>query len=266
MNPEIPGIIASVLYMVSAGTQFLSLSRDIPNVNVIVRVSAAIAVLNHGITVYMDLYGAAGINLGIYAMLSLMAFSIAAIVLVSSIRRPVANLFIVIFPVSTISLCLELFMTNTYTPRTGITSGILLHIALSVIAYSLLTIAALQAALLSFGDYEMKNQNLSILQRLPPLQTMEALLFETIWVGLIFLSLSIASGFAFLADIGSPGLIHHTVITLAAWVVFAVLLWGRYQRGWRGAIASRWALTGFTLLVIGYFGSKLVLEVILGRM
>jgi ABC-type uncharacterized transport system permease subunit len=266
MSPEIPGIIASVLYMVAAGTQFLSLERDIPNARFIVRVTAAIAVLSHGITVYMDLYGTAGINLGIYAMLSLMAFSIAAIVLVSSFRRPLANLFIVIFPLATLSLCLELFVTNTYTPRTAITPGILLHIALSVMAYSLLTIAALQAALLSFGDYEMKKQNLSILQRLPPLQTMEALLFETIWVGLIFLSLSIVSGFIFLADNDSPGLIHHTVITLAAWLVFSVLLWGRYQLGWRGAIASRWALSGFVLLVIGYFGSKLVMEVILGRM
>jgi ABC-type uncharacterized transport system permease subunit len=263
MNPEIPGIIAAVLYMVSAGMQFLSLSRDIPNVGIFVRVSAAVAVFCHALTIYTDLYGA-GINLGIYAMLSLMSFSIATIVLLSSFRRPLANLFIAIFPLATLSLFLELFVTDSYVSRVGLTPGILLHIALSVIAYSLLTIAALQAALLSFGDYEMRHQNLSILQHLPPLQTMEALLFETIWVGLILLSLSIVSGFSFLTDTGSPGLIHHTVITLAAWLVFAVLLWGRYQLGWRGAVASRWALTGFVLLAIGYFGSKLVLEVILG--
>ncbi|MGI9322793.1 MAG: cytochrome c biogenesis protein CcsA, partial [Pseudomonadales bacterium] len=60
-------------------------------------------------------------------------------------------------------------------------------------------------------------------------------------------------------------LIHHTVITLAAWLVFAVLMWGRYQLGWRGALASRWVLCGFVLLALGYFGSKLVLELILGR-
>jgi len=263
MSPEIPGIIAGVLYMVSAWAQFLSLSRDIPNVGIFVRLSAAVAVFNHGITVYVDLYGA-GINLGIFGMLSLMAFSIATIVLMSSFRRPLANLFIAIFPLATLSLCLELLITNNYAPRADITPGILLHIALSIIAYSLLTIAALEAALLSFGDYEMKNRNLSILQHLPPLQTMEALLFETIWAGLIFLSLSIVSGFTFLADISSPGLMHHTVITLAAWLVFAVLLWGRYQLGWRGAIASRWALTGFVLLVIGYFGSKLMMEIIMG--
>jgi len=264
MNPEIPGLIASVLYLVSAGTQFRNLRSDIAPAWSLVNLTAVVAVFFHAVTVYLDLYGAAGINLGIYPMLSLMAVSIAAIVLTSSFRRPLSNLFIVIFPLATLSLLLELFMAGTPAPRSDITPGILLHIALSVIAYSLITIAAIQAAMLSFGDYEMKNRNLSILQHLPPLQTMEALMFEMLWAGLIYLSLSIASGFLFLDDIAVPGLIHHTAITLSAWFVFAVLLWGRYQLGWRGAIASRWALTGFALLVVGYFGSKLVLEVILG--
>ena len=263
MNPEIPGIIAGFLYLVSAGTQFTSLGREISNAQLIVKLSATIAVLCHGTTVYMDLYGASGINLGLYPMLSLMAVSISGIVLSSSFRRPQENLFIVIFPLATATLVLELSIEGSYSPRADITSGMLAHIVLSVIAYSLLTIAALEAALLSFGDYELKHPKLSILKRLPPLQTMEALLFEMLWVGLIFLSLSIASGFAFLTDIQDQRLIHHTIITLAAWMVFAVLLWGRYQLGWRGAIASRWALSGFALLVVGYFGSKLVLEVIL---
>ena len=265
MSSEIPGIIAIVLYLVSTGIQFLSLNRDIPRVKSIVSALASVAVLCHGVTVYMDLYGAAGINLGIYPMLSLMAVSIAAIVLGSNYRRPLANLFIAIFPLAAISLVLELFVQGAPHPRPDITPGILSHIALSVIAYSLLTIAALQAALLSFGDYEMKHRNLGVLQRLPPLQTMEALLFETLWVGLVFLSLSITSGFVFLEDIESPGLIHHTIITLAAWLVFAVLLWGRLRLGWRGPIASRWTRTGFVLLFLGYFGSKLMLEIILAR-
>ena len=219
----------------------------------------------NGVTVYMDLYGAAGINLGIYPMLSLMAVSIAAIVLGSNYRRPLANLFIAIFPLAAISLVLELFVQGPIRPRPDISPGILLHVALSVIAYSLLTIAALQAALLSFGDYELKHRNLRALKQLPPLQTMEALLFEILWAGLVFLSLSIASGFFFLENIDGPGLIHHTIITLAAWLVFAVLLWGRLRLGWRGPVASRWTLVGFVLLAVGYFGSKLALEIILGR-
>jgi ABC-type uncharacterized transport system permease subunit len=78
------------------------------------------------------------------------------------------------------------------------------------------------------------------------------------------LTSSIITGFVFLDDFSVGGLIHHTVITCAAWIVFAILIWGRYRLGWRGAIASRWTLSGFALLLTGYFGSKMVMELILG--
>jgi len=90
-------------------------------------------------------------------------------------------------------------------------------------------------------------------------------LFELLTAGLVFLSLSIVTGFIYLADLSQSGLVHHTFITMAAWIVFAVLIWGRYQLGWRGSLASRWTLAGFALLLLGYFGSKIVLEVILTR-
>ena len=135
---------------------------------------------------------------------------------------------------------------------------------LSVLSYGLLAIAALQAILLSFGDYELRHKKMTTLRYLPSLQTMESLLFELLWAGLVFLSLSILSGFVFFEQM-SRGLIHHTSITLIAWVVFSILLWGRYRMGWRGATASRWTLSRFALLLVGYFGSKLVMEIFLAQ-
>ena len=114
-----------------------------------------------------------------------------------------------------------------------------------------------------WGDSLLRTHRLLILKNMPPLETMEQLMFEMVAWGLVFLTMSITSGFLFLEDISGPGLWHHTIITLMAWAVFMVLLWGRFQLGWRGAIASRWALTGFVLLVLGYFGSKAVIELIL---
>ena len=86
-----------------------------------------------------------------------------------------------------------------------------------------------------------------------------------IWAGLTLLSISIASGFIFLDNLFAQHLAHKTILSLAAWTTFAVLLWGRHQLGWRGKTAIRGTLTGFSLLVLAYFGSKLVLEVILQR-
>jgi len=60
-------------------------------------------------------------------------------------------------------------------------------------------------------------------------------------------------------------LVHKTVLACVAWVIFAVLLFGRWRFGWRGQRVVRWTLAGFATLLVGYFGSKLVLELILQR-
>lgn len=266
MNPVITGGVACSLYLISAAIQIFGGALEKAQRRNLVIVTALVAVAAHGWFSYQDIYTSSGINIGIYPMAALTSLAIVVIVLASSFRRPVENLFILIFPFATITVLISLLQEGSYSPRADLGGGIVAHILLSVTAYGLLTVAAFQAVLLSFGDYELKHRNLGILHRLPPLQTMESLMFELIWSGLIFLSLSIITGFIYFdSSLSEDGLIHHTVITLAAWVVFAILLWGRHQLGWRGAVASRWTIAGFGLLVLGYFGSKLVLEIILSR-
>lgn len=262
MTIVLPGIIASICYLAAAVLQAHSIVSG-SSLTRSVKILAIVAVILHGATNIQDLVGAGGIDLGIYPMLSLMALVVVFIVLITSFRSPLDNLFIVIFPIATITLLLEVFLHGDSTTAQHLPAGIVGHILLSIAAYSLLTVAAVQAVLLSLGDNFLRNHRLVLLQSMPPLETMEQLMFEMVAWGLVFLTLSITSGFIFLEDISGPGLWHHTVITLLAWIVFMVLLWGRIQLGWRGAIASRWALTGFVLLALGYFGSKAVIELIL---
>jgi ABC-type uncharacterized transport system permease subunit len=258
------GVAACLCYLAATGLQIQKVLKG-NGTDRWVKLLGALAVILHGFTAYKGFINTNGYDLGFYPMLSLMAFSIGAIVLISSLRRPVDNLFLFVFPLAVSTIILQIVLKGDFMPRQDVTGGIFSHIALSIIAYSLLTIAATQALLLSFGDNMLRHHQLIILRNLPPLETMEHLMFEMIWAGLVFLTLSIGSGFIFIADFSEPGLVHHTAITLAAWIVFIVLAWGRYQLGWRGEIASRWTLFGFVLLALGYFGSKLVLEVILGK-
>lgn len=94
---------------------------------------------------------------------------------------------------------------------------------------------------------------------------METLLFQLIGVGFGLLSVSLLSGLMFLENLFTQHLAHKTVLSILAWIVFAVLLWGRAYRGWRGQVAIRWTLGGFFSLMLAYFGSKMVLEIILDR-
>ena len=74
---------------------------------------------------------------------------------------------------------------------------------------------------------------------------------------------AIISGALFVENMMAQHLAHKSVFSVLAWLIFSVLLWGRHQLGWRGNIAVRWTLTGFAFLILAYFGSKLVLEIIL---
>ena len=94
---------------------------------------------------------------------------------------------------------------------------------------------------------------------------MESLLFKLITTGFLLLSVSLISGLLFINDIFAQHLLHKTVLSIMAWLVFGLLLWGRGRYGWRGSLAVRMTLAGIVLLLLGYFGSKLVLEVFLGR-
>ena len=83
----------------------------------------------------------------------------------------------------------------------------------------------------------------------------------------MLLTIALASGFVFSeALFGKPvTFTHKNVFSVAGWAVFAVLLAGRWRYGWRGRTALRWILGGTLMLVLGYLGSKFVLEVLLHR-
>ena len=104
-----------------------------------------------------------------------------------------------------------------------------------------------------------------VFKYLPPLQTMETLLFEMIWLGFITLTVAILTGFTFLHDMFAQHLAHKTILSIIAWAIFAILLFGRHRWGWRGVTATKWTLVGFSALMLAYFGSKFVLEVILSE-
>ena len=94
---------------------------------------------------------------------------------------------------------------------------------------------------------------------------MEALLFEMIILGFTLLTLGLISGFVFLEDMFAQRLAHKTFLSIAAWLVFGTLLWGRFRSGWRGQRALIWTLVGFVVLMLAYFGSKAVIELVLGQ-
>lgn len=226
---------------------------------------AIVAILLHGWMLTDLLFTPQGLDLGIYNTISLITLTIAGIILITAISTPTESLGVIIFPITALSIALENTFTSSHITQAWGTP-IEIHILLSIIAYSILSIATVQAALLTVQDYHLRNKRPGgFIRALPPLQTMESLLFQMIGIGFVMQSLSLLSGLIFLDDMFTQHMVHKTVLSIFAWLVFATLLWGRWHSGWRGRTAVRWTVVGFILLALAFIGSKLVLEVILGR-
>ncbi|MFL6611097.1 MAG: inner membrane protein YpjD, partial [Pseudomonas sp.] len=192
------------------------------------------------------------------------AVAVIALTLVACSRIPVENLLVLLFPLGLATVLLAQFAPSGTVQIIDEEPGILAHILLSILAYGLFTIAVFQALLLLVQDHQLKNKHPSgLIRNFPPLQTMESLLFGFLWAGWTLLSLSLISGWLFVENLFAQHLVHKTLLACLAWVVFSVLLWGRNRLGWRGHKAIRWTLAGFCLLMLAYFGSKLVREYIL---
>lgn len=223
------------------------------------------AVILHGGLIYSSIFTDAGVNLGIYSMASLIMGMIALLLLLAAITQPVENLGVVVLPLAALALLLDQVFTSQHILSNDGAQNIEIHIILSLLAYSLLSIAAVQAVLLAVQDRQLRHKHPGgFMRALPPMQVMESLLFQIIAAGFILLSLALLSGIIYLDDIFAQHLVHKTALSILAWLVFAILLLGRWQAGWRGRTAIRWTLAGFVALLLAYFGSKLVLEVILG--
>jgi ABC-type uncharacterized transport system permease subunit len=140
------------------------------------------------------------------------------------------------------------------------------HITLAALAAGWLSMAAVLVLVLTWQNNRLRaRQPLGLMSVMPPIETVERLLFASLSAGFAVLTLALVTGFFFVYDAVEQHLVHKMALAIVAWVIFAVLLWGRYRFGWRGRQALRFTIGGFVALALAYFGSKFVLEVMLGE-
>ena len=208
------------------------------------------ALVLHAVILYQNIDITGGLNFGFYNALSLMSGTMSLIIMLGALSRPLENLAVAIFPITAVALVFEIiFQSSRILPDTA-PPGLLIHVLLSVCAYSLLTLAAFQSVLLALQDRQITHKRPVSIMRLPPMQIMEDLLIKIIALGFFMLSLSLATGLMFVHDIFAQHLVHKTVLSILAWFIFGTLLWGRWTRGWRGKTAIRWTIGGFLSLML----------------
>ena len=227
-----------------------------------------LALAGHAILIARAVFTGSGLDLSLANALSAVAGLTALFAWLGAWTRALTGLTLVALPVAALGALLPLLFANPH--RLSITDEpwAALHIAIALVAYALLIIAALQALLLmSFERRLHRGHGVPHSGVAPPLLTLEAFLFRLVGVGYALLTLTLVSGILFSEQLfGTPiTLSQKTVFSVLGWLVFGGLLFGRHRYGWRGRVALRWVLAGSGLLLLAYVGSKFVLEVILHR-
>lgn len=217
----------------------------------------------HGVLLHHWIDVQTGQNLNFFNLLSLTVWLIAVFVLVMALFRSVDVLTVFSFPVAAVSILLVLRFPEAEIIQAAASPNALFHILLSIITFCVLCVAGLLALLLALQDSLLRRrQSANFMEKLPPLETLEHMLFQVNGLGFVLLSVLIVTSLYFYHDMLwlSKAMLQKTVLALAAWVIFAVLLLGRFVWGWRGRKAIYGTLGGVVLLFVAYFGSKVLLR------
>ena len=232
------------------------------------RTGIALALVVHAGGLYTAVFSDAGMRFSFSFALSLMMWLAVLIYWLESFMARMEGMQPMVLPLAAVCAILPVVFPQVHLVAHAGATGFKLHFLTAMLAYSLLTLSALHAIFMGFTENALHKRSLKrSLASLPPLLTMESLLFKMLLLGFILLTLTVGSGVFFSeALFGKPLTVDHkTLFAFASWGIFATLLIGRHAWGWRGKRALRWTLAGFALLILAYVGSRFVAEVILGR-
>jgi ABC-type uncharacterized transport system permease subunit len=256
-------LLAIILYLISwllLGFKLRSrLSKTAPINKKIYLALWFFALILYAVVLYYPVILSGGLQLSMITAASHIIWLTSLVLLITTLTRDIEVLGIFILPLTAFTLILQQTVTLDSMQSIQINNGLGVHIFSSLLAYSMLMLAAIQAALLAEQNNQLHNHRpTGLIRTLPSLQDMESLLFRFITLGVLLLSIALITGFLYLENLFGQHIAHKTILSLVAWGIFTTLLVGHKRYGWRGRTAIRWTLAGFIILMVAFFGSKIV--------
>ncbi len=258
--------LAVLLYLAAGTAIAIGDYRGLVTLRRIGVASALVAAFVHASALFNVMGTPAGWDVNFFHTLSLAALMVVALLLLTSPWSQTLETGIIAFPGAGLCVALQWLLSPDPLVLTQVSAMLEAHVFTSLLAYSLLSIAAINALMLAVQDYALRHPRpIRQLELLPPLAVIERVMFRLIAAGWAVLTLSLLTGLMFIDNLFDQHLVHKTALSLLSWILFAALLAGRYWLGWRGRRAVNWTLAAMAVLALAYFGSKLVLEIFLDR-
>ena len=274
--------LAALAYAALGIGLFRSLSSDSPDIQSgsLARAGLLFAIVLHGIALRDTVLQEGNLRVGWALALSAAVWIGMLVFWLESLVIRIDGLQLLLLPIGTAVCLLAALFPQSKVIAHAHDAGLRIHLLIALSAYALVTLAALQAMLMSgldrrlhFPRDERAHAGLirraigKLLDAQPPLLAQEQVLFRLIWIAFAALSFTLISGALFSLSLSGRWLPldHKSIFTLLSWLTFGILIVGRHLRGWRGRTALRYTLVGFAFVVLAYTGSRFVIEVILQR-
>lgn len=252
-------LLAIVFYLIASyacGKSMLSQKKQMRRW---VLSSGSIALCMHAIWVSQHMLLTTGQDLSIVNVAVLLCLLLSLSVTMGCSHFQLWIMLPVVYCASMITLLLANFITTPYILHLGIYPQVMVHIGFALVAFTVMMIAALFALQLGYLDYTLKRHRPHALQlSMPPLIKIENQLIALIKIGMVLLSISLLTGFIFLNHIFEYGQVHKAILAIVAWGVYLLLLIGHRWWGWRGRTVGVLTLIGSALLILSYFGSRIL--------
>jgi len=274
--------LAALVYLGLAGLLWgtLQAGKPVQNLGRQTRLGLLLALALQGIALQSQLLGGGLLHINWALAMSAAIWLGLAVYWLESLVIRIDGLQLLLLPLAGVTCAYAALFPKTYIVTSSIDPALRWHLLLALCAYALITVGAMQAALMAALDYHLHHPrkaaaNPSGIRRAisrmldvqPPLMQQEVLLFRLIWIAFAFLTLTIISGG--LINLAATNrfltLDHKSIFTVLCWITFATLLTGRVLKGWRGRIALRYTMVGFVFMLLSYSGTRFVMEVILHR-
>lgn len=255
-------LLAAAAFTLHRLPAFVARSRPLL---IVATLLALAALLLHGQTLGHEIFAEDGLRLSIPEAVSLIGLQLALIGLLGALDASLRGMSAGLLALAAVASAATAVSSGADSPM-QLSWQIQAHILISMFAYGLLTVGAIVAIYALVQDYRLRTGHLSAANHLfAPLETTEKMLFGIAAGGFVVLLLAVVSGFAFVDNLFAQHLVHKTALSLLALTLFGILVAGRQFAGWRGRRAVYLYLSGFAFLFLAYFGSRFVLEQILGR-
>lgn len=266
MHDLLPALIAAS-YLSAVALLYVAIHRSDSRLRSLSVMLAALGALLHLLAQSAVWVAPPVHQISILNVFSLCALAAIVLLLASApSRKSLYDAGLVALPIAFLAVLAEWLVPVPATELSNHSPAVTLHVLSSITAFGIFSVAGVYAVFSSLIDHFLRRHHLNrLIRTLPPLEVLEGLLFQLITAGFAVLTVSLVTGLLFVSDLFAQHLVHKTVLSILAWLVFGALLWGRHWRGWRGRVAVRLTLAGIALLLLSYFGSKLVLEILLGQ-